>query len=421
MSRHPYFVLSDFVSWACKFRMHETRIVEPGLKFPLHGPVYEIEQGLAGASYQLWQLRDEYNASIAELGRNPFPLPLRRAVEPIIVLIENHLTSWEWDLSFLRACQFDRIRECCAAKQETRYDALLDAAASWRLFGKDLGQHHRADELALRAEQKEIKPSMTPEEGERLYPRRDKEWYFAPSMGWKIPSLTYKEHAQLCDAIDELEKYFHRATLPSPMPTSPTCLADWCRAVESWTTTLVEMLNRGYRWTDHQWDLFGIYSTKLLESLKGLRSDLEFKPVAELSDAQTLRHRPHQEQASISNHCLQILRDVSSGNLVEQSATQADENPFDLSHVESEFVSESPGKPSEVAPQPRISKKKIALYRKIARSNEEITHGKLGKRREIAAKFTDEIRRIDPKVDLYVFVKRAIAYCYKHPKSSRKR
>ncbi len=109
MSRHPYFVLSDFVSWACKFRMHETRIVEPGFEFPLHGPVCEIEQGLAGASHHLWQLFDEYNAGIAELTPNPFSLPLRRAVEPVLVLIESRLRSWEWNLSFLRTCLFDGI------------------------------------------------------------------------------------------------------------------------------------------------------------------------------------------------------------------------------------------------------------------------------------------------------------------------
>jgi hypothetical protein len=308
MSRHPYFALSNLLRWAQRFCMHEARLVEPGFSFPLMGPVYEIELGLAGSARHVLLFRDEYNDAIAALPINPFALPLRRAIEPIRELIENRLTMWGWDHLLLNRDDFAIVESRCIAEGELRRDALLDTAASWRLFGKNLSRNDRADELAREAELKEIKPSMTPEEGERLYPRRYKEWYLAPSIGKQIPSVLYAQHARLGETIDELEKHFRRETLPAPYTGAPTQPDDWRNVIQTSGHLFNEMLNRGHNWTDHQWDVFGIHSSELVEWVQNARPTVDLKPLLELADVQNIRHSPQSERAAICNRAIKTVQ-----------------------------------------------------------------------------------------------------------------
>lgn len=148
-------------------------------------------------------------------------------------MIKSLLKHWGWSKSVLTGVGFARITEHCE-RQQHRHDAILEAAASWRLKGKQLTENPGADRFAHEAELKFITPSMTPKQGERTYPKRIQEWYMTPSMADAIPELSIPKHGELCDAIDELEKHFRRETMPPPFSAEPKCAEDWRGAVESW-------------------------------------------------------------------------------------------------------------------------------------------------------------------------------------------
>src|SRR5262245_43833168 len=120
MSRHPYIILADLVAFARQFRTHEIRLIEPVdplSEFPINGPVYQIEQGFSGAAYRIFLHFEEYKARVAELPHNPFPLPLRRAIEAIPRLIESRFRRWGWDLSILNRDDFARLCDRCKADE----------------------------------------------------------------------------------------------------------------------------------------------------------------------------------------------------------------------------------------------------------------------------------------------------------------
>ncbi len=244
---------------------------------------------------------------------------------------------------------FDRFTEHCERQHRARYDAILDAAASWRLKGKNLTENAGADRFAHEAELKFIVPSMTPKQGERAYPEKVKEWYMTPSMADAIPELSIPKHGELCNAIDELEKHFRSATMPPPFSAEPECADDWRVAVESWELCTLEMLNRGYGWSDFQWHMFGIYAQKIMESVWKTRSDLDTTPFAELADFLTARKRPQADLALISKHSLDTLRSVIDVPETREAVTAPteDELPIqtavetdgDLTHV-APFLSE---------------------------------------------------------------------------------
>jgi hypothetical protein len=73
------------------------------------------------------------------------------------------------------------------------------------------------------------------------------------------------------------------------------------------------------------------------------------------------------------------------------------------------------------AKEPRITDATIALYRKIVEAGDKLVHGRSGKRKRLANDFSQKITRIAPDVDAYIFVKRAFAYCSKHPPRSKHR
>jgi hypothetical protein len=65
--------------------------------------------------------------------------------------------------------------------------------------------------------------------------------------------------------------------------------------------------------------------------------------------------------------------------------------------------------------KPRITREKVALYRKIVAAGHNITHGEKGKRIALGESFKDEIHRLEPEINSVMFVRRAFAYCFKHP------
>jgi hypothetical protein len=346
MSRHPYFVVSDLLKCARHFQRYASRLVEPVdplADFRINGPVFDIELGLAVSANHFHRFWPEYVTGIVEFSPHPFSLPLRRAIQPVPELIESLLQQWGWDRSVLTDVGFARITEHCETQRSARYNAILQAAASWRLLGKNLTENPRADEFAREAELKFIEPSMTPEEGEQAYPQRVEEWYMTPSMADAIPALSIPRHGQLCNAIDELEKHFRRETMPSPFSAEPKCAEDWRATVELWKWCTLEMLNRGYNWSDYQWEIFGIYAQKLMEFVWKARPDLDVKPLSELADFGTARNRSQDDLAVIANRSLGTLRSVIDVSETRGAMTASieDELPIqtavetdgDLSHL----------------------------------------------------------------------------------------
>jgi hypothetical protein len=191
------------------------------------------------------------------------------------------------------------------------------------LLGKNLTENPCADEFAREAELKFIAPSMTPEEGEKAYPQRIEEWYMTPSMADAIPERSIPKHGQLCDAIDELEKHFRRETMPPPFSAEPKCAEDWRATVESWKSCTLEVLNRGYNWSDFQWEIFSLYAHNLMEFVRRTRPDLDVNPLSELADFGTARHRSRDNLAQICNHSLDILRSVIDGTRATEPTPKA--------------------------------------------------------------------------------------------------
>jgi hypothetical protein len=216
MSRNPRSILQNLVAFARQFRYHEERLldpVHPDNPFPIDERVFLIEQGFSGAAYGFFRSFGEYKARVAELPHNPFSLPLRRAIEAFPGLIENRFHRWGWDLSILTPEGFARLCERCKADQEARERAVDEVAVSWRTLGKNLATHHGADRAAFAAEQRGVKPTMTPEEGERAYHQRVEELWMKPMIGHAVPEVSLDEHDQLCSAVNELERLARREWL----------------------------------------------------------------------------------------------------------------------------------------------------------------------------------------------------------------
>jgi hypothetical protein len=216
MSRNPRLILADLVTFARQFRWHEQRLVDRAdIEDPssIDVTVFEIEQGFAGSAFRIVRHFEEYNALAAELSCNPFSLPLRRAIETIPALIESRFRRWGWDLTILTHDGFYRHAARWKADQQAREEAVEQAAVSWRTRGKKLAPHHGADRVAFRAEQRGIKPTMKPEDGERAYHQGVNELCMKPMIGQTIPEVTLDEHDQLCSAVDELDRLARREHL----------------------------------------------------------------------------------------------------------------------------------------------------------------------------------------------------------------
>jgi hypothetical protein len=207
VSRDPYYILEDIVRFAKRFSGWEGQLIErlPGDPRPLR-PVYEFEEGLAFAALGLNQSYQEYRRRVAEPGTAAIPIGLRRAIDAIPEMIDARLCRWGWDF-VLTPDGMKRIRERLEAHASTKKHPLLDAALSWRR-GKNVALHRKADDLAGEAERLDIKPTMTPEEGERVTWDRHREWYMSPALAGAIPNVSIEEHEWLAGVVDELESLF---------------------------------------------------------------------------------------------------------------------------------------------------------------------------------------------------------------------
>src|SRR5262249_27694388 len=137
-------------------------------------------------------------------------------IDALPALIESRLRRWGWDFSFLTPDGFARLCARCDADEAAREQATNQAALSWCHFGKNPVTHKGAERAAFRAELRGMTPEMTPEDGERAYPRCVAEYYMKPMIGSAIPEVSPDEEAQLCMAVDELQRLASRETLPAP-------------------------------------------------------------------------------------------------------------------------------------------------------------------------------------------------------------
>src|SRR5271166_4684228 len=209
MSRHPYYILEDVLKHARRFLGSETLLVEhPPGPYPFLQPLCRIEEGLASNGHWLNHFYLEYKVRLSELPANPFSIGLRRAIDRLPELVGMRFQNWGWAYA-LNPDGLQEIRDRLGAHKACTYLPLLDAALSWRL-GRYVARHETADELADEAEKLGIKPTMTPDEGEKAIWDRHRVWYMTPALAEKIPIVSPEEHAQLGEAVDELERHVRR-------------------------------------------------------------------------------------------------------------------------------------------------------------------------------------------------------------------
>ncbi len=215
MSRHPYHILSDFTKHAKRFLGSESLLIDPappGADYPIFQPVCWIEEGLGSAAHGLCRLYDEYKCGVAEFAQPPFPLRIRREIDEVIAYVEERIRRWRWDY-VLSPEGIDRVVERLEAHKNARYLHFLEAALSWR-SGKNLAPHRAADDFADEAEKLHLKPTMSPDEGERVVWDRHREWSMNPALAETLPEVSKEEHVRLARAVDEIVGYFFQLPLP---------------------------------------------------------------------------------------------------------------------------------------------------------------------------------------------------------------
>lgn len=217
MSRDPYYVVRDIANFANQFLRSETGLVEhpPGGPYPYFSPIHLIERDLACALRGFKQFYDEYGKLLSGSLPHRIPIGLRRAIDAVSELILTRQRRWGWDF-VLAPDGMTRIRERLDDHTKTKKYPLLDAALS-SAMGKNLPRHDGIDSLAAEAEDLEIQPTMTPEEGRNAVWDRHRDWFMSPALTEEIPCISTEEHGRLGDAVDELGRLFRRLDSPEKL------------------------------------------------------------------------------------------------------------------------------------------------------------------------------------------------------------
>src|SRR5262249_45179455 len=140
-------------------------------------------------------------------------------------MVETRFRLWGWDYA-LTPEGLKEISERVQGHRESTYIPLLDAALS-RAYGRHLKRHIGADNLADKARALDIKPTMTPEEGDAVIWNRHRAWYMTPALAGAIPEISPDEHARFGDTVDELEREFCRLVPPKNMRGAVHSLEEW--------------------------------------------------------------------------------------------------------------------------------------------------------------------------------------------------
>jgi hypothetical protein len=217
MPRDPYYIVRDVVNCAQNFMRDENALFD---LLPGHGPyiiaLHRIEGALARSARAFKQFHEEYKRDVAKLKPRPFTLSLRDAIDELPDMIEMRLRRWGWEY-VLAADGMKQVSERLKAHNETKLYAVLDAAISRAQARKKFERHQGANDLANEADRLDIKPTLTPEEGDRLLWPRYNEWYASPALAETLPSVSIEEHSELIKAVNELGTLFNRLESPEQL------------------------------------------------------------------------------------------------------------------------------------------------------------------------------------------------------------
>ena len=214
MSRHPYYILADFVEHARRFYKVESELTSPvpsGHKYPVFVEVHRLEGDLARSGGWCLHFWGEYTDRTLAM-KPPPAIQIRRDINKIGEKIRGRFRHWGW--SYLLSAQgMHEVDRRMVAHRKTEYLPLLEAALSWR-SGTDVEEHSYADSLANEAEGLGIVPTMTPEEGKRVFWDRHRAWYMTPALGESIPSVSNEDHDELLRTVERLGAYLNRSFPP---------------------------------------------------------------------------------------------------------------------------------------------------------------------------------------------------------------
>jgi hypothetical protein len=175
-------------------------------------PLHRIESDLASSAhhFHLWfgALQDR----IASTELPVLSLYVVREIAAIDRRIEVRLNAWGWDF-VQRPDGLNVVQDKLDAHRTMKYYPYLDAVLSSR-SALELPRNRGADDEADRARMLGIKPTMIPEEGERVRQQRYDDWYFSPALTSQKPTITIEKHDELVRCVDIVNGYFRNLIPP---------------------------------------------------------------------------------------------------------------------------------------------------------------------------------------------------------------
>ena len=215
MSRHPYEILADLLKHATRFCSAESDLtspVPPGYDYPIFHPVSRLEESLAKSGGWCLHFWGEYGDRTSGMKPPADPLEVRRDINALGEMIKHRICRWGWRFLLMEE-GISEVDRRLKIHRETKYHPLLDAALSWRL-GARVKQHGTADALANEAESRDITPTRTPQEGERVIWDRHRQWYMSPALAETGPSISSEDHGELVSTCEQLSAYHARCMSP---------------------------------------------------------------------------------------------------------------------------------------------------------------------------------------------------------------